>query len=93
MLDKGVKGMLFFMYNDNVVPILICHDLDEGVFVMQVPFFPPVEALEDYTQARCLDIVKKTIFAPELRDTEEARNLNVDIVDFHVWKMGGLVAS
>ena len=53
MLEGGVgwpptAGMLYFIYNRNIVAVLVCHDIDAGEFVLQVPYFPEVESLEDY---------------------------------------------
>jgi hypothetical protein len=49
MLEKHkTSGMLYFLYNKDVVAVLVCHDIKQGEFVLQVPFFPPIESIEDY---------------------------------------------
>ncbi len=69
MLEKyKTSGMLYFLYNRDVVAVLVCHDIEGGEFVLQVPFFPPIESIEDYKkdQKRCLEIVNKAIFGPSV---------------------------
>ena len=55
--------MLHFIYNSKVVCVLVSHDIREGEFVLQVPFYPPVETVQDYSSdpERCLQIVKDSI--------------------------------
>ena len=32
--SKAGGGMLYFLYNDKVVTVLVCHDIDGGEFVL-----------------------------------------------------------
>jgi hypothetical protein len=34
MLSQEQTGMLFFIYNKDVVSVLVCHDIEEGEFVL-----------------------------------------------------------
>lgn len=34
MIDQNETGMLFFLYNNKVVSVLVCHDIEEGGFVL-----------------------------------------------------------
>ena len=54
------------MYNKDIVAVLVCHDIEGGEFVLQVPYFPPIESIDDYKKdhQRCLQIVNKAIFGP-----------------------------
>jgi hypothetical protein len=56
--------MLYFLYNKDIVAVLVCHDIEGGEFVLQVPYFPPIESIDDYKKdhQRCLQIVNKAIF-------------------------------
>jgi len=40
--------MLYFLYNKDIVAVLVCHDIEGGEFVLQVPYFPPIESIDDY---------------------------------------------
>jgi hypothetical protein len=52
MLENGREAMLHFVYNSQVVSVLVCHDINQGEFVLQYPFFPPVEHIQDYKDSR-----------------------------------------
>ena len=51
--------MLHFVYNKAVVSVLVCHDIQEGEFVLQYPYFPPVESIDDYknNRSRCTKLI------------------------------------
>lgn len=42
-------GMLFFIFNTEVIGVLVAHDLTQGEFVLQIPFYPPQQNLEDFS--------------------------------------------
>jgi len=39
-------AMLYFVYNADVVCVLVAHHFETGEFVMQLPYFPPLQAPE-----------------------------------------------
>jgi len=53
------SAMLHFIFNASNVSVLVTHDLDpeNSSFVLQVPFFPPIESKSDYESSRCTQIV------------------------------------
>lgn len=59
MLDHNNTSMLHFVYNSSVVCVLVSHSVEDGNFVLQVPYYPPVETIEDYRKdpQRCLKII------------------------------------
>lgn len=86
--------MLFFIYNKDVVSVLVCHNIAEGEFVLQVPFFPPIETIEDYKdKERCLDIVKKSIFSEDIRQQSQSKKVQIQIKSVNSWKMEAVVAD
>ena len=57
--------MLHFVYNASTVCVLVSHDRAKAEFVLQVPYFPPVESLErDYATSRCTSIVLEALRDP-----------------------------
>jgi 2-polyprenyl-6-methoxyphenol hydroxylase-like FAD-dependent oxidoreductase len=91
MLGKyKTSGMLYFLYNKDVVAVLVCHDIKRGEFVLQVPFFPPIESIEDYKRdkAKCMEIVKKAIFAK----TSDVGS-DIEIKNVNSWVMEAIVAQ
>ncbi len=57
LLNSGRAAMLYFIFNANLVGVVVGHDLAAGEFVAQVPFFPPLQRLEDFTPERCAALV------------------------------------
>ena len=57
--------MLHFIYNSRTVCVLVSHDITRGEFVLQVPYYPPVEDLDDYRDNldRCLEIIRDSLSA------------------------------
>lgn len=66
MMNEKSGGMLYFIYNKDLISVLVCHDIEQGEFVLQVPYYPPIESMEmDYTKSKCLELVQKTMVSAE----------------------------
>ncbi|KAK1575307.1 hypothetical protein Q3G72_004358 [Acer saccharum] len=77
-------GMLFFVFNTEVIGVLVAHDLKQGEFVLQLPFFPPQQNLEDFSPEICKKLIIKLV----------GRELsNVDVIDVKPWVMNAEVAE
>lgn len=63
MIQEDRAAMLHFIYNSKTVCVLVNHDLALGEFVLQVPFYPPIESVQDYQKdnKRCLQIIKDSL--------------------------------
>jgi hypothetical protein len=58
MRQSGETGMLYWVFNTDLITILVCHDLVKGEFVLQIPWYPSVESLEtDYSEDKCRQMV------------------------------------
>ncbi|KAL7241199.1 hypothetical protein ACSBR2_006763 [Camellia fascicularis] len=77
-------GMLFFIFNTEAVGVLVGHDLKEGEFVLQIPFYPPQQKLEDFTSEICESLIFKLV-GQALAD--------VDVIDIKPWVMHAEVAE
>jgi len=44
-------AMLYFLYNAQVICVLVAHHFPTGEFVAQLPFFPPVQSPDDFDAA------------------------------------------
>ncbi|KAL8226450.1 hypothetical protein R6Q57_016282 [Mikania cordata] len=77
-------GMLFFIFNPGAIGVLVAHDLKQGEFVLQMPFYPPQQKFEDFTLETC----KRLIF--ELVGHELA---DINVVDIKPWVMHAEVAE
>ncbi|XP_057949519.1 uncharacterized protein LOC131144708 [Malania oleifera] len=77
-------GMLFFIFNPEVIGVLVAHDLKQGEFVLQMPFYPPQQKLEDFDFEMCEKLIFKLV-GQELSD--------VEVIDIKPWVMHAEVAD
>ncbi|XP_048318333.1 uncharacterized protein LOC107428340 isoform X2 [Ziziphus jujuba] len=77
-------GMLFFIFNTEAIGVLVAHDLDQGEFVLQTPFYPPQQSIEDFNPKICEKLIFKLV-GRELGD--------IDVIDVKPWVMHAEVAE
>ncbi|XP_027334839.1 uncharacterized protein LOC113849265 isoform X2 [Abrus precatorius] len=83
-LLKENPGMLFFIFNTEAIGVLVAHDLRQGEFVLQIPFYPPQQTLEDFSPKACEKLISKLV-GREFGD--------VDVIDIKQWVMHAEVAE
>ncbi|KAG1708605.1 hypothetical protein DVH05_022233 [Phytophthora capsici] len=82
-------AMLYFVFNKDVVGILIAHDLNQGEWVFQIPFFPPQESIPwDFSTAQCKEIVRH-ILPKNVKVSDD----DIKILSAGQWRMGARVAK
>lgn len=54
---QGKAAMLYFVFNADVVGVVVAHDLRDGEFVAQVPYFPPLQSPSDFPTDVCARLV------------------------------------
>ncbi|XP_042488396.1 putative polyketide hydroxylase isoform X2 [Macadamia integrifolia] len=77
-------GMLFFIFNTDAIGVLVAHDLSQGEFVLQMPFYPPQQNLKDFSSKVCEELIFK-IVGWELKD--------INVIDIKPWVMHAEVAE
>ncbi|XP_023769765.1 uncharacterized protein LOC111918319 isoform X2 [Lactuca sativa] len=77
-------GMLFFIFNPGAIGVLVAHDLKQGEFVLQTPFYPPQQNFEDFTSETCKMLILKLVG----REVED-----INVVDIKPWVMHAEVAD
>ncbi|KAE8716600.1 Remorin family protein [Hibiscus syriacus] len=77
-------GMLFFIFNTEAIGVLVAHDLTQGEFILQIPFYPPQQNLEDFSPEICKKLILKLV-GQELSD--------IDVIDIKPWVMHAEVAE
>ncbi|XP_039017976.1 2,4-dichlorophenol 6-monooxygenase-like [Hibiscus syriacus] len=77
-------GMLFFIFNTESIGVLVAHDLTQGEFILQIPFYPPQQNLEDFNPEICKKLILKLV-GQELSD--------IDVIDIKPWVMHAEVAE
>jgi hypothetical protein len=55
-----------------------------GEFVAQVPYFPPVQSIDDFPRARCVELVRKAA---------DVALADVDVLRVRAWAMHAQVAA
>ena len=58
-LLRDAPAMLHFLYNEDLVGVFVAHDIAQGSWVLQLPFFPPHQSPADFPPEKCLDLVLK----------------------------------
>ncbi|XP_031480328.1 uncharacterized protein LOC116250661 [Nymphaea colorata] len=77
-------GMLFFIFNPEAIGVLVAHDLNEGEFVLQIPYYPPQQNLEEFTVEKCQEIIFKLV---------GHKLVDINIRDIKPWVMHAEVAE
>ncbi|CAI0426139.1 unnamed protein product [Linum tenue] len=83
-LLKERPGMLFFIFNTEAIGVLVAHDVKDGEFVLQMPFYPPQQNLDDFNSENCKKLIFK-LAGQELSD--------VEVIDIKPWVMHAEVAE
>ncbi|KAM5578291.1 hypothetical protein ABKV19_008545 [Rosa sericea] len=83
-LHSERPGMLFFIFNTEAIGVLVAHDLKQGEFVLQMPFYPPQQNLEDFSPKTCERMIFKLV-GRELGD--------INVIDIKPWVMHAEVAE
>ena len=86
MEKKDAVGMLHFVFNSQVVGAFVCHNLEEGEWVLQIPFFPPFQESTDFSISRARDMVLAGLGLNADADA------NVNILSVKPWIMSATVA-
>jgi len=89
MKHRDRIGMLHFVYNSNFVGAYVCHNLQQGEWVLQIPFFPPFDSIDDFTEEK----VRSLITVGILNDSSEFNTSDVNILHVKPWSMSALVSE
>ena len=82
--DDGCPGMLHFVYNHEVVCAFVVHDIEEGNFVCQIPYFPPFQTVHaDFTHDNCLHLIKAGL---GIRHLDDSKGSLIEIKEVRPWK-------
>ena len=79
-------SMLHFVFNSSVICCVVAHNLDDGEFVMQAPYYPKYESPErDFTPEKCASLVRAAVGSAAVDD--------VVVHAAHPWLMAAQVAD
>ena len=83
-------NMLHFVFNESLVGCFVCHDLQEGEWVLQVPFFAPFQTADRFSTKRVKELVIAGI-GIALDDVSAAKD--VEVLTHRPWTMSSTVAE
>lgn len=81
----GREGMLYFAFSRSIIAVVVAHNLGEGEFVAQIPYFPPLQTADGFTRDVCERLVQRTAGGAPLADLE--------VRTVRPWAMSALVAE
>ncbi|CAM9098191.1 unnamed protein product [Laminaria digitata] len=84
---KGQRpGMLYFVYNEETICVLVAHNVQEGEWACQVPFFPPHQTAENFSVEQATTLIRHALGSG-------GSHLNIDVCSIRPWTMNALVAD
>ena len=90
-------AMLYFVFNPAVVAVVVAHDLRNGEFVAQIPFFPPHQSLErDFSRAQCAALLEAAVNGGTDGGTNGGTDEDLDDLEVRTvraWTMSAEVAD
>jgi 2-polyprenyl-6-methoxyphenol hydroxylase-like FAD-dependent oxidoreductase len=92
--EGGRRGMLYFVFNERVVLVLVAHNLQTGEFVAQLPYWPPVQQPEDFTPDVCTALIKAAVGSVRSEGGGEIDSeIAFELLSIKPWSMNALVAN
>lgn len=88
---KNMHAMLYFIYNTKIATILVNHNTDIGEFVLQTPFFPPIEDIKNVTSKVAMKMILQAINSDKSSD-EQITKID-EILNIGQWKMSACASD
>jgi len=84
---EGDPAMLYFVFNPDVIAVVVAHDLRQGEFVAQIPYLPPVQHVDDFTPAVCERMLRSAT------GWRRGDAKSMDILGVRAWTMSAEVSE
>ena len=93
--EKGNEAMLYFVFNKDIVGVVVAHDLREGEFALQLPYHAPVQDFKEmFTKSNCEMFVRKAISGGVNDDKNSTAAVDdIEVLDVKSWTMDATVAD
>ena len=79
-------AMLYSVFNEHVVAMVVCHSL--GDYIIQIPFFPPYQTLQDDFSDERLETIVQAIFGKRVGGKQQ-----YTIQSAKAWTMSSMIAE
>jgi 2-polyprenyl-6-methoxyphenol hydroxylase-like FAD-dependent oxidoreductase len=91
MERKEAVGMLHFVFNSQIVGAFVCHNAEEGEWVLQVPYFPPFQEPKDFTLDRVREMVLAGLLGHNISESDKMQG--IEVLSIKPWTMAATVAQ
>ncbi|CCO15870.1 predicted protein [Bathycoccus prasinos] len=94
--EKSNEAMLYFVFNKNIVGVVVAHDLREGEFALQLPYHAPVQDFKEmFTKKKCEMFVRNAICGGgiDVGDKNGVTLDDIEVLDVKSWTMDATVAN
>lgn len=81
-------AMLYFVFNETCVAVLVAHDPSRDEWVCQLPIFPPYQTLQDYDTATLQKMLQKILGLSD----DSSPKIDINILSVNAWTMHAEVA-
>lgn len=79
-------AMLYFVLNPKSIFVLVAHDLQEGIFIAQIPYYPPLQNHKSFDATSCTELIKLGI-------GHEGQDCTISIKSIRPWTMRAQIAN
>jgi len=92
--SKNIHAMLYFVYNTKIATILVNHSIEHSEFVLQTPYFPPIQDIKDLTPQDCKNMILNSINPGSGNDSSDSEVTIIDdILNVGHWNMSACVSD
>jgi len=89
--EKGNEAMLYFVFNKDIVGVVVAHDLCKGEFALQLPYHAPIQNFKEmFTKKNCEMYVRNAISGGY---ENGAVVDDIEVLDVKSWTMDATVAD
>ena len=87
--ENGNEAMLYFVFNRNIVGVVVAHDLRNGEFALQLPYHAPIQDFKEmFTSENCKKFVRGAIGCKNDNTIDD-----IEVLDVKSWNMDANVAE
>ena len=89
----GQEAMLYFCFNRGAIAVLVAHNIAQGEWVAQLPFFPGLQDADNLDHEACTNAIAACIGGGEGRDGVTSSAVPFEVQSIGSWAMSAKVAQ
>jgi 2-polyprenyl-6-methoxyphenol hydroxylase-like FAD-dependent oxidoreductase len=87
--NKNRPAMLYFVFNEKTICVIVAHDINNDEYVCQLPYFPPFEQPADFSKERITNVLVHALFGNNVSSHRDF----IKILDTNHWIMNAQVTN